>query len=98
MTIELEAYRGLPCEAQTFKINGEDAELEEFGEYEYGDYAECQDEDIRQWGCYNKYFVPLPYEKNMDVADKYWLTEEEYDELCDKLREKFAIGTCGWCV
>lgn len=98
MTIELEEYNALPCEARIFKINGKDAELRNFGYYDSGDINECEYEDIRRWGCYERYFITLPYEENKEVAEKYDLTEKEYEDICDILEDKFYIGTCGWCI
>jgi len=98
MTIEVKAFHALPCEAEYFRINGKDASIFDFGDYEYGDYDECDDEDVRRWGCYERYFVPFFYDENTEVAEKYGLTEGEYVEVCLKLREVFSIGTCGWCI
>jgi len=98
MTIEVKGYDALPCEAEYFRINGKTAGLYEFGDYENGDPDECEYEDIRRWGCYERYFVAEPYDNNKETAERYGLTEAEYVEVCEKLESVFAIGTCGWCI
>lgn len=95
---EIEPYDALPCEARVFTINGKDADLYDFGDYEHGDYDECDDEDICRWGCFEKYFVAFPYSENEKAAKKYNLTKEDYDKIISELEDKFAIGTCGWCI
>ena len=96
--VTLKAYHALPCEAEVFCINGQRADIYDFGEYEYDTEEECDDEDILRWGCYGKYFKTRPYDDNLATVLKYCLTREEYDDICSDLECKFAIGTCGWCV
>jgi len=96
--IEVKGYDYLPCAAEFFRIKGKKAHLEDFGSYEYGDYDKCEYEDICRWGCFEKYFVAISYERNRDIAEKYDLSREEYDEVCSELENEFAIGTCGLCV
>lgn len=96
--IKLKAYHALPCEAETFFINDQKADIYDFGEYEYDDEEECDDEDILRWGCYGKYFKTKPYDENLATVLKYCLSKEDYDEVCSELEGEFAIGTCGWCV
>ena len=96
--IVIEPYDALPCAARVFTIDGKNACIDHFGYYEEGDYNECEYEDIVQWGCYEKYFRGFPYSENKKVAEMYNLTEEEYNEIVSELEDKFAIGTCGWCV
>lgn len=94
MKLEVRSYNCLPCSAEVFTINGRDAKLDDFGHYEYG-YSDDEDE----WGvCSERYFRGYQYFKNTETAKKYNLTREEYDEVVSELEDKFAVGTCGWCV
>ena len=98
MKLEVRKRFNRPCSPEYFRINGQNAELEDFGNYEFGDLAECSDEDIRQYGCYKCHFVACPAIKNERARNKYNLNIEEYDEVCKVLETEFNIGTCGWCV
>ena len=97
-TFVIKPYYALPCEAETFLVNDQPAELEEFGQYEYDETDECDDEDILSWGCHGKYFKTKAYDDNLATVLQYCLTREEYNEICSTLESEFAIGTCGWCV
>ena len=88
----------LPCVVTEFTIKKKRAELREFGHFEQGDKSGCTKPDVVKWGCYQKHFVSLPYDQNLDVVEKYSLTEDEYVELVQYLETVFNIGTCEWCV
>lgn len=85
LTLEVETYETMPCELQTFRINGIDAELEDFGvvvKEDFGGY-ECTD---------------LRFEEGeQPPLKKYNLTYDDYDEICRVLSDTFKIGRCDWC-
>ena len=95
---ELATFYGLPCRPKTFEIKDKKALLEDFGKYVDGDKKECDNKEIVNWGCYKRFFEVIPYEDNKKIAEKYGLTEKEYNELVEDLKKTFAIGTCDWCV
>ena len=37
-------------------------------------------------------------EVSNEILDKYNITEEEYNDICQELTNKLCIGCCGWCV
>ena len=91
MELIVEPYVSLPCELETFTINGKKANSIDFGNtiaYEEGE------EDT--YGCSNMHFEPEPPTK--EVLAKYNITEEEYNKICDELEDKLCVGHCEWCV
>ena len=85
LRLEVETYETMPCELQTFRINGVDAELEDFGmvvKDDFGGY-ECTDLSFEEGGQ-----PPLK---------KYNLTYNDYVEICRVLSDIFNIGSCDWC-
>ena len=85
LKLEVETYETMPCELQTFRINGVDAELEDFGMVIKDDFGGYECTDIRF------------EETNQPPLGKYGLTYEEYDEVCQVLSSTFKIGRCDWC-
>ena len=81
---------GLPCAAETFIVNGIDAEVEDFGE--------CKDlvDEAYKSNCKNRQFVKaLPTD---EVLAKYGLNLKQYAAVCAKLETTFAIGWCTQCT
>ena len=92
MEIIIESYHALPCSLKTFKINGIDAELHDFGDMndEGSEYAE-------PYACGDMRFTK--HRKIREgVLEKYNITRKEYNEICAQLGSKLCIGECGWCV
>lgn len=85
LRLEVETYETMPCELQTFRINGIDAELEDFGMVVKEEFDGYECTDIRF------------EETNQPPLGKYGLTYEEYDEVCQVLSSTFKIGRCDWC-
>lgn len=91
MELSIKVFQALPCELETFIINGKKANSEDFGEvYDHNK------ENKESYGCGNMYFESIPSTK--EVLDKYNITKEEYDKICDELEDKLFIGRCGWCI
>lgn len=90
--IEIVPYRGLPCEAERFTVNGVDADKSDFGDQ--GD--QCP-EDAEDYACGSNQFVP--FESVIpEVLSKYNISEEDYRAVQAELESKFYVGSCGWCV
>lgn len=97
--IKIVAYGALPCEAQVFEINGVSGSKSDFGynsdvgsfDYEYGEW------DDENWACADNQFIARD-EVDLEVLEKYGITEDEYREVQSQLAEQFCVGGCGWCV
>ena len=96
--IDVKASFSMPCNPAWFRIKGKDPFLTDFGNWVHGNKDECPDENIKNWGCYQRTFKTYPVEKSAEALKTYNLSEEEYTEVCRKLEEVFNVGTCGWCV
>lgn len=91
MKLEL-TFSGASCYPCVFRINGIDAEDDEFGDKEdkAHEYAE------EYGGCGNMQFESKPATKG--VLDKYKITQEEYTEIANKLESGLSFGRCSQCV
>lgn len=90
MILICEPY-GSYCDLSEFKINGKEADYEDFGEKD--DLCPEQADD---YGCGNMRFIPkLPTQL---ILDKYQINVDEYKEICEQLEEKLSFGHCGWCI
>lgn len=91
MELIVEPCYALPCELETFTINGKNANSTDFG-----DTYDHDEENAEHYGCGDMRFEPQSPTK--EVLDKYNITEEEYNKICDELEDKLCVGSCGWCV
>lgn len=90
MELIVEPCDALPCELETFTINGKSADSSYFGDT-------FDHNEKRHYGCGDMRFKPQSPTK--EVLDKYNITEEEeYNKICDELEDKLCVGRCGWCV
>jgi hypothetical protein len=84
-------YHALPCSCETFTINGMDADKDDFGSS-----CDMDPDNAEQYGCGNRIFIPqMPTD---EVLEKYSINLREYAEICAKLQDMLAVGTCGWCI
>jgi len=88
--LKLEVYGHL-CSTRMFTINGKRAESRDFG-----DQYDANTEEAEEYGCGDMQFFRR--ESYKEILDKYKITEEEYDKVCDKLSHLLSFGRCGWCV
>lgn len=81
-------FSGLPCELETFTINGKDAYIYDFGEGDsHGDCFECE--------CCHRFITnKVPME---NILEKYQITNDEYNEICSLLEDKLYVLGCGLC-
>jgi hypothetical protein len=87
---KIEEYGAL-CELEHFEINGMRADYDDFGEkYDH------DSENAEDYGCGDMRFDSKAATE--EVLNKYGITTEEYDKICDELEEKLSFGCCGWCV
>ena len=91
MELIVEPCYALPCELETFTINGKAADSSDFG-----DTFDHNKRIKKHYGCGDMRFEPQSPTK--EVLAKYNITEEEYNKICDELEDKLCIGRCGWCV
>lgn len=83
---------GSLCAMDTFVINGVHADKDDFGEGH-----DAAPEDSEGCGsCGNRVFERC--DPSQDVLDKYSITEDEYDEICQKLEDSLSFGFCGMCI
>lgn len=89
----MQPYSALPCELEEFTINGQRADKDDFGRTYDSDREGAED-----YCCGCMIFERC---KNRDVKkltmEKYSLSWEEYDEICELLENELYVGSCGWC-
>lgn len=90
MKLEIKENDGLYCGLSVFKINDIFADSDDFGEkYDHNpEYAP-------EYGCGNMMFESK--EPTQEVLDKYHITKEEYEDVCDELYDKLSFGFCAYC-
>lgn len=93
MTYEFKARDNMPCEAEVFKINGIDADMDDFGGVNLGHIPWLDDDEDMTECEMNGFFGEQPTE---EILEKYGITEEEYDEILDNLNGEF-FGKCSAC-
>ena len=91
MELIVEPCYALPCELETFTINGKSAYSSDFG-----DTFDHNKRLKKHYGCSDMRFEPQSSTK--EVLTKYNITEEEYNKICDELEDKLCVGRCEWCV
>lgn len=88
MKLELE-IAGALCWAEVFRINGIEADAEEFGEKYDASPSSAED-----YSCGDMRFFPsLPTD---EILNKFSITLSDYNIICEKL-DGLSFGCCGWC-
>lgn len=88
MNLEItEMGPNLPCSLEIFRINGIDADVDDFGERIRG--GDCFENT-----CSQKFEHKLPTD---EVLAKYGITLSEYSEVCEELSDKLRVIGCGMC-
>lgn len=94
MMLDYDTYFDIPCEFAIFKINGINAEANDFGWATTDKLVSTDD----QWGCRNhiwhSYTDPVGKET---ACRKYGLTDEEYAEVCETLEDILTFDCCDCC-
>ncbi|MCQ2210112.1 MAG: hypothetical protein MJZ34_07445 [Paludibacteraceae bacterium] len=98
INIEIIPYNAFPCNHKVFKINGIDADKNDFG------YMEDVDLEHRpDYGCGDYKFIPYNFEEEdrkyelMSLKSKYGIDECEIYEIQCRLSDEFHVGCCSWC-
>ena len=89
--LQIEIVHGDPCYAEVFKINGIEADIDDFGESK-----DVSPEIAEHYGCGCRRFITNP--PTQDLLEKYGLSETQYYDVCYKLQKELFVGKCGWCV
>ena len=84
----LTTYHALPCEAETFIVNGIPAFTSDFGTTDSRGDGE--------YGCEYHKFIPYK-EPKKEALEEYHINEEEYEQICEALECKLYVEHCGWC-
>ena len=90
MDLKIEFYGSL-CATSEFIINGIRADSNDFGSQGDEDSENAQD-----YGCGDMTFTPLS--PSNEIMSKYNITELEFNDIAEKLKEGLSFGQCGWCV
>lgn len=90
MELELKVFSYL-CELDNFIINGVEADY-----YDFGEKYDHNPEEAEDYGCGNMKFISKP--STSKILEKYKITVEEYNEICNELKDKLSFGYCGWCI
>ena len=83
-------FAGSYCCTEKFEINGIEAEYEDFGEKRDNDA-----ENAPEYGCGDMQF--FPQNSTEKILKKYDISEEEYQEICEKLEKGLSFGNCSYC-
>ena len=79
------------CALEKFNINGIQAYYEDFGTKK-----DINPNGAEPYGCGDMEFIPKPY--TQEILDKYQITTDDYNEVCNKLKDELSFGYCGWCI
>jgi hypothetical protein len=90
MELKLEIFGALCCTSK-FEINGIAADSDDFG-----DQGDHDQENAEDYACGDMRFERKA--STADVLDKYKITEDEYQEIAEKLEDGLSFGCCDWCV
>jgi hypothetical protein len=90
MAYQMNVYSAL-CALSLFDINGIAASSSDFGEQ--GDRDPFNAEPYCCGDMRFERFV----EPQAGVLERYNITREEYDSICDELEDVLSFGSCGWC-
>ena len=87
MILQLEKNMDTPCIPKIFTINGKNAYIADFGNFEKA--------KSRSGGCKARLFTRRP--PNKYTLHIYDIAESEYYNICEKLEELLSIRACTKC-
>lgn len=91
MELVIEILKGCPCQLKTFLINGVQGYQHDFG-YSWDDGESA----YPYYFCKNRHFKPIkPSDR---VLNRYNITKEEYNTICQELTRKLHVGSCARCI
>ena len=88
MNLELMRDEYEPCTPKVFKINEIYADPDDFGEV---------DKILGYYCCESRKFIEFE-EPPAGILEKYHITEEEFFEICDELKDVLRVKSCSMCV
>lgn len=88
LNIQIKPYNGLPCCLEDFKINGQNAYVDDFGD--------VVKESTRAYSCDVVKFVGDPRKSNQ-ACKKYNISSDQFYSICKELEEKLFVGGCSLC-
>jgi len=100
MELELK-FCDVYCSTSDFIINNIEADSEDFGEqydteiYPEDFFIEEYELDAFDYCCKNMLFEPIP--AGIGILEKYKITINEYNEICEKLKKGLSLGFCCHC-
>lgn len=89
MILELKIYQYF-CATKVFRINGVDADADDFGNHYDRDPSNAED-----YCCGNMRFTRKS--PTQDVLNKYFINESEYAQIAERLEDELTWGSCGLC-
>lgn len=92
LSIEIETYKSLPCRTKAFRVNGIDADINDFGETD--DTGRC---NVTECGCGCMEFVSNNSKMN-DAMQRYNVSEDEFHEVQKRLELSLCVGECSLCL
>jgi hypothetical protein len=90
MELEYKAHND-SCFKNVFRINGKEADNDDFGDL----IDIAPDDEECEYGCGNMQFIPK--ESTTKVLYMYGINQEDYNHICDKLKDTLSLGSCGMC-
>lgn len=95
MNVEAKPFGALPCELETFKINGVECQKNWFISM---DSDNCP-EGCEGYDCHNMHAVALDLDEvRHSIKGKIDLDDNEILKVQTILVEVLNVGDCGWCV
>lgn len=89
MKLECKAYKGM-CKLAFFTINGIEAD-----EADFGSHYDRMPKTGNSCACKDMKFIPK--NPTVKVLEKYTLSINEYEQVCDKLDKELSFGACCFC-
>jgi len=107
LDIVMTPYEALPCSLRVFTINGQDANVDDFGygedfrkEYSQMELEEIQEEvgeDLMDYGCIDFRWV-RDEDCREEACREYGIDDDDFDYICGELEKVLYVGQCGWCI
>ena len=92
MELVIETYSALPCELKVFTINGITA-----NQYDFGTNKDRMPSIAEPYGCGCRTFEADRH-RAAACMQRYNITIDEFNKICDELEDKLYVGSCGWCI
>lgn len=91
MTLKCKLSAWCKCKLEIFIINDINADINDFGKVK-----DLDPKNAPEYGCGKTQFVSRDF--TWDILNKYNITDKEYYEVCDMLKEQISFDNCTECV